>query len=248
MIADYCFIKATGDDNLQTVLVMRLYPYKVYFACVTLQKGLHWHLVHRIAQRLDDTGLLRFAYKCDREASINTMLEAACLESARKGVRVKSDDLMTPDDLQDLPIAQADDDDEPDVPRDVPLPQPDTPSDAPLPSSSSSSRPVVAVPELTHPGESQTNGLAERAVQAIEGRCRTILVALEARIKIPLPANHPVVAWAVEHAPYLLNRYQLGPDGRTPLGRLHSKESQQRICEFGNRLLWCVPKRSSVRR
>ena len=30
LVADYCFVKSSGDENLQTVLVLRLYPYKLY--------------------------------------------------------------------------------------------------------------------------------------------------------------------------------------------------------------------------
>ena len=63
LVADYCYVKSTGDEQLQTVLVMRLYPYKIYFACVTPQKGLHWPRVYRTAKFLKDTGLVRVAYR-----------------------------------------------------------------------------------------------------------------------------------------------------------------------------------------
>ena len=191
--------------------------------CDPFRKGVCPPLAHRIVQFLHDTGLTRFAYRCDRESAINAMLQSAILESARKGVRVKSDLV---DDLEE-PLDIAEDDDEPDIPEDVPKPP-------------ASQSPIVAVPELTHPGESQTNGLAERAVQAIEDQARTLLVALEARIKVPIPSNHAVLTWVVEHAAYLLNRFQLGPDGFTPFGRLHGKESRDCICELGGRILWFV--------
>ena len=99
---------------------------------------------------------MRFAYRCDRETSINAILEASILESARKGVRVHSDRLGE----WDEPIAEDDEEEEPY------LPDPPSPSAQPAPSSAAgSSGPIVAVPELTHPGESQSNGLSERAVQ-----------------------------------------------------------------------------------
>ena len=69
------------------------------------------------------------------------------------------------------------------------------------------------------------------------------MVALEARLKIPIPTDHPLLAWAIEHAAYVLNKYQIGPDNRTPWGRLHGRETAERICEFGERILWFVPKR-----
>ena len=144
LVADYCYVRSTGESELQTVLVMRLYPYKVFFASVTPQKGVFMPMVHRIAQFLKDTGLIQFAYRCDREKAINSMLEAAILESARKGVRVKADDLMMPEDFPGFEIAQEDEDEPPVVESTVA----DTPA-----GSSHSSGPLVATPELTHPGE-----------------------------------------------------------------------------------------------
>ena len=52
----------------------------------------------------------------------------------------------------------------------------------------------TAVPEHSHTGESQTNGLAERAVQSLEDHVRVLKVALEARLGTSIPVHHPVVA------------------------------------------------------
>ena len=37
LVADYCFMRISGDKDLQTVLVMRLYPYKLFFASAVPQ-------------------------------------------------------------------------------------------------------------------------------------------------------------------------------------------------------------------
>ena len=100
----------------------------------------------------------------------------------------------------------------------------------------------MAVPELTHPGESPSNGLAERTVGTVVDHARTIVLALETHIHAHVPADHPLMAWAVEHSAYLLNKYLLGADNQTAYGRLHGKETSERICEFGERILWFVPK------
>ena len=79
------------------------------------------------------------------------MLEVAISETARQGVFVDCDLGLEP---SAFPIAASDEDeDEPDAPEDVPKP------------SEHVSPPLVATPELTHPGESQSNGLAERTVR-----------------------------------------------------------------------------------
>ena len=229
LVADYCYVKATGGETLQTMLVMRVYPYKRFFACLTPHKGAYPPLTKRIAQCLKDTGPIQFAYRCDGESAIDTSLDAASLDSARKGVRVHPDEFRQPFDPNDC-AEHVVDEDEPDAPTEM-LKQ------------TSGHGPVVANPELAHPGGTPSNGLAKRAVQAIEDHSRTILAALEARIKVPIPADHAIVAWGVEHTAYVLNKDQVGPDGRTAFGRQHGTATRERVREFGERILWYVPKR-----
>ena len=52
-------------------------------------------------------------------------------------------------------------------------------------------KPLVAVPEHSHAGESQSNGLAERAVQMIEDQARTVKLALEDEFQWVIPIEHP---------------------------------------------------------
>ena len=52
----------------------------------------------------------------------------------------------------------------------------------------------------------------------------------------------PVIAWLVEHTAYVMNRFVLGLDGKTPYGRLHGREKRERIHEFGERIMWYAPK------
>ena len=75
---------------------------------------------------------------------------------------------------------------------------------------------VVAVPEESHVGESQSNGIAERAVQAVEGQVLTMKLNLEARLQMSIPCHHPLMAWLVEYAGMRLSKYQPGEDGKTP--------------------------------
>ena len=46
-----------------------------------------------------------------------------------------------------------------------------------------------------------------------------------------------------EFASYTLNKYQLGANSKTPYGRLHGREASEKRVEFGERILWFVPKR-----
>ena len=63
---------------------------------------------------------------------------------------------------------------------------------------------------------SGSNGIAEKAVQELEGQVRAMRLALAARIgEMPAEAS-AVMAWMTEAAAQLINRHQVGKDGRTP--------------------------------
>ena len=48
--------------------------------------------------------------------------------------------------------------------------------------------------------ESQSNGVAERAAQSVECQVRTVLIALQKRPEVKVPATHKIATWLVEHA------------------------------------------------
>ena len=73
----------------------------------------------------------------------------------------------------------------------------------------------LGVPELTHPGESASNGLAERSVQTFEDHFRTLNAALEANVGQTISIGHPVVEWLVVHSGNLFSKYAVNSDGRT---------------------------------
>ena len=96
---------------------------------------------------------------------------------------------------------------------------------------------VTALPEHSHPGESQSNGAVERAVQKVKGQLATLKLALEDRLGCVIPFEHPILHWLTHHAAYVITRFDPGPDGLTAYQRLHGKSSHDRIAEFGERVL-----------
>ena len=100
-----------------------------------------------------------------------------------------------------------------------------------------------AVPEYSAVGSSQSNGRAERAVQALEDQLRTLKSALESRMNCRLPADHPVFRWLVEHAVSLINRFKTHEDGQTAYQFLHGKRASDKIVEFGEQVFFSVPKK-----
>ena len=62
---------------------------------------------------------------------------------------------------------------------------------------------------------SGSNGVVERSVQGVEGQLRVILLAFERRIGHKVDAKEAVVTFMPEYAAYLMNRREVGKDGKT---------------------------------
>ena len=231
MVGDYAFPKHSDDVEPLTVLVVRVYPYKLFMACVVPSKGRDPLVVDRLVRFIKECGLTQFTFRSDREPAIMAMMDEACSLSGRNG---KKDTAIS--DSNAIAHAQL-------IEGDQIIDDPDVPDDPHVEDGPEVSSTHTAAPELTHPGESQTNGLAERSVGIFEDHFRTIKAALEIKLKQRLPSAHPVTAWIVEHAAWLLNKFHLGADARTAYGRLHGREGRERICEFGEVVMWYVPKK-----
>ena len=225
VVADYAFLRNEADEDLATVLVMMILPYKICFACVVDMKGPDPNVLQRIAQLFKDLGLVHFGCRSDQENSIKALLEQAVILSGRQGKKLEELDVE-----ERKSISVMEEIDEAEEKRyDSGPPQSD--------------RILVAVPGHTTPGESSSNGIAERAIQQVEDQLRTMKAALEGRLKARIPMNHSIMNWMVEHSAHLLTKYLKGPDGRSGFGRLHGKEVTERICKFGERILYYVPRK-----
>ena len=87
-------------------------------------------------------------------------------------------------------------------------------------------------------GSSGSNGVVERAAQSIEGQIRVILLALEERIGRQANPQEAVATFMPEYAAYLLNRLEVGKDGKTAYERAKGKVATVVGLEFGEKLLW----------
>ena len=231
VVGDYCFPKHSDETTPLTLLVIRVYPYRLFFCCAVPSKGRDPTVVHRLERFIRECGLTHFTYRSDREPAIQAMMEEAASMCGRNGVK-------------DAAISEAAAIDHAQLVEDGKLAENPDVSDDPGESDAQVVESThTAAPELSHPGESQSNGLAERSVGIFEDQFRTLKMALETKIKHRLPSSHPVTSWLVEHTAWVLNKFHLGSDGRTAYGRLHGREGRDRVCEFGETIMWFVPKK-----
>ena len=85
---------------------------------------------------------------------------------------------------------------------------------------------------------SGSNGFVERAVQTCEGYIRSLKSQLDERYVVKIDIGHPIVTWLCEYASYLLNRLEVGRDGKTSYERMKGKRATVLGVEFGERIMW----------
>ena len=56
------------------------------------------------------------------------------------------------------------------------------------------------------------------------------------RLETEILSNHNILAWLVEFAGTVVNRYEVGRDGKTPYERLRGKQSKLIGLEFGEKV------------
>ena len=94
------------------------------------------------------------------------------------------------------------------------------------------------VVEQSPAGSSQSNGIIERAIQAVEQQVRVMRSSLEDKWKVKVGVRHAVVPWMVEYAAVLLNRFEVSHDGKTAFERAKGRRARTLGIEFGEAVLW----------
>ena len=94
------------------------------------------------------------------------------------------------------------------------------------------------IAEFSPVKSSASNGVVERGIQSVQGQIRTIKDGLESRWKREASAVECVVPWIVEWSAHVLNRFEVGKDGRTSYERCKGKPARHLGIEFGEAVLW----------
>ena len=98
----------------------------------------------------------------------------------------------------------------------------------------------ITLRENSPVGSSGSNGVVERGVQSVEGVIRTLRSAFEERIGMRVKAEEKIVTFLAEYAAYLINKREIGKDGKTAYERNKGKRGEVLAVEFGEKLLWKV--------
>ena len=98
------------------------------------------------------------------------------------------------------------------------------------------------VPERPPMGESQSTEIIELAMGLVAGQARTLKAALEHRKGTRVPPDARKLCWLVESAAHLMNKCDIGSDGKTPLKRVHGRKDNTPVLEFGEKILYMPAK------
>ena len=82
------------------------------------------------------------------------------------------------------------------------------------------------LPEESPVGDHQANGEIDNAIKELEKQIRVLKIGLEQKIQKVLKDDHPIMAWIPEYAGFLLSRFQVAADGKTPHERLKTIEGK----------------------
>ena len=97
-------------------------------------------------------------------------------------------------------------------------------------------RTAQTILENSVPGDSKSNGAAERAVKAVGEQVRVLRAGLQGRLNMVIRTSHPMLTWLVQHAADCLSKYQQGEDGKTAYERLKGKKFSRAVVEFGEKV------------
>lgn len=82
-------------------------------------------------------------------------------------------------------------------------------------------------------GQSQSNGIAERAAHAIAEQGRVMCHCMHNYLHIDIPPRHPIFAWMLKQASEFTSPFQLCSDGCPAFGRARGKPFRKHLFEFG---------------
>ena len=91
--------------------------------------------------------------------------------------------------------------------------------------------------EESHVKSSGSNGIVEGGIQSIEHQIRAVSLGFQERLGIKVDARERIVTFISEYAAYLMNRLEIGKDGKVGYERIKGKRPTVLGLEFGEKVM-----------
>ena len=95
---------------------------------------------------------------------------------------------------------------------------------------------TTSVDEISLPGDSAGNGIAERAIWTVGGLVRTTRAVVEENVLWGRDAGPRLTAWVVHHVAQVICACMVGADGLTPFRRVQVRKFCTPLAGFGERV------------
>ena len=76
--------------------------------------------------------------------------------------------------------------------------------------------------------------------RTLAGHIRTLRTQVQQNYNTRLPTTHPIMAWAVRHSAYLINRFLIRADGYSSYHKRWGRTHNAALCEFGETVMYMV--------
>ena len=96
---------------------------------------------------------------------------------------------------------------------------------------------ATTILENSPPGDSRSNGRAERAVQSIEKQVRVLKLAVEENLG-KFSVQHAAFPWLVMHSADVLTKFLVSSDGTTAYEDIKGRAYSGTMYEFGQQILY----------
>ena len=85
-------------------------------------------------------------------------------------------------------------------------------------------------------GDHQANGSIEVAIRELKKQVRVLKSSVEEKLGLVLDDQCPMLAWIPRHSAFLLSKFRVGEDGKTPEERRAGKRWRRPLIAFGERV------------
>ena len=97
---------------------------------------------------------------------------------------------------------------------------------------------VEFIPRDPPTGDHKANGEIECMVREVKRQVRVLKTSTEEKLGRSVPQDHPLLAWMPRHGAFVMSRFRIGEDGKTPYERHTTRKWRRPMVHYGERIFF----------